>query len=660
MNKVKSDICCRNRKIVKLYFLNNVIFKYSTSITMKKIITILIFFLLAQTYINAQNEKDRAYILRHTNVQELKKISEKSNDHYTRNLKKAENQSVEKEIINDKNEIGYLSGFDIDGNPEYDYDDNAIVAKSSRIDQIWVGGASGLDLDGSGIEIGQWEGAGVPLITHNEFDGHVTHGEISPVSSHSTHTSGTMIGVGALDYAKGMASNATVVSRRSNNDETEIAEFAAAGGILSNHSYSTGDPNGEITYYGRYTLNSKVWDDIMYNAPYLTMCKSASNDRDDGVNTGDMGYDLIYSLGICKNLITVGAVEDVHDYLGPQSVIQSSFSSWGPTDDWRIKPDLTANGVSVYSADNDNDSHYSIKNGTSMSTPAVTGTVALLQQHYHNGNGVYMKSATVKALLLGTTDEAGAHDGPDFQSGWGLLNAERAADVISNNGSTSLIDELSLENGSTYTTTIEIDGNSPLALTIAWTDPSGPVLYGTDNKTPRLINDLDVRISNGDTTYEPWVLAPNITSNNFTDAATKGDNFRDNIERIDVGNLPPDIYTITVSHKGNLVNGVQDFSLMVNGLAESSLSSTDLEDLNDLISIYPNPSDDGYFNVFVADGNNSAGCRVQVYDLLGRTVKNDVFYGNQMNLDLSEMDSGLFIVKIGIDKGDVVRFISIQ
>jgi len=627
---------------------------------MKKYLLILTSLLFMQTFTMAQNEKDRAFILKQTNVEALKEISKKSKNYYIKSLSKAENQLVEKVIVNSKNKEGYLSGFDKDGNPVYDFDDNVDVAISSRINNIWEGGSSGLDLDGSGILIGQWEGGGVPLTTHNEINGNVSHGEVSTVTSHATHTSCTMVGVGIKDDARGMASNATIVSRKSNNDESEIANFAAAGGILTNHSYSSGNPDGNVPLYGRYTFNSKEWDDIMYNAPYLTICKSASNDRNEEVNTADFGYDLIYTVGLCKNLITVGAVEDVGEYYGPLSITQSSFTSWGPSDDWRIKPDLTANGVSVYSADDDFVSDYSYKSGTSMSTPAVTGAVALLQQHYHNENDVYMRSATVKALLLGTTDEAGANEGPDFQSGWGLLNAERAAEVISNNGSISSINELSLSNGSTYTTTIETDGSSLLTLAIAWTDPTGTVPGGTDNHTPLLVNDLDVRISNNDMTYEPWILTPNSTSNNFNEAASKGDNFRDNIERIDISSLPPDIYTVTVSHKGILINGKQDFSMVINGLTENSLSSQELEDDRNSISIYPNPSDDGYFNISIPSEYRSDSYRIQVFDLLGRLIQSDVYHENQVNLNLSNLNSGLFVVKIGIDDTDVVRYVSIQ
>lgn len=606
--------------------------------------------LFIQTGLLAQNEEDRSSIISQTNVQALKELTQKYDFHYQTHMNIAKEKGIPMEIVNGKNEVRYLAGFDLEGNPVYDFDNNLNAAISSRVDKIWNGGSSGLNLNGSGIEIGHWEAGGLALTTHQELAGRVTHLEIEAVSSHSTHTACTMIGTGIMNNARGMASNSTIVSRRSSNDEAEIAAFGAAGGILSNHSYSTGNPNGNVPLYGLYTNNASEWDEILYNAPFLTLCKSAGNDRNDAVNIGDNGYDIIYTVATAKNLLTIGAVNDVGVYNGPASVVQSSFSSWGPTDDWRIKPDLVANGVSVFSADNADDSDYSYKSGTSMSTPAVTGAIALLQQHYYNENGVYMRAATVKALLLGTTDEAGANDGPDFQNGWGLINAERAAQVISNDGATSRMNELTLSNGNSYTTTFETDGTAPLSLTIVWTDPAGnPVSGGgTDDQTPMLVNDLDVRITRNNMVFEPWVLTPNANSYNFDDAATKGDNFRDNVERIDVDSLPPGIYTVNVSHKNNLVNGSQNFSMVINGIIISTIDVKEIQAENKPILVYPNPSEHGFFNVKIPNGLNAESYTVQIFDLLGKIKKQESYNEKQIKLDVSNLNSGLYIMRIQI------------
>ena len=109
----------------------------------------------------------------------------------------------------------------------------------------------------------------------------------------------------------------------------------------------------------------------------------------------------------------------------------TGFSSWGPTDDGRIKPDLVANGwllVSTYGQD----PYYAPALGTSMATANVTGSLLLLQEYYQDiyGTGNFMRAATLKALAIHTADEAGTADGPDYRHGWGLLNTRSAAQLI--------------------------------------------------------------------------------------------------------------------------------------------------------------------------------------------------------------------------------------
>ena len=70
-----------------------------------------------------------------------------------------------------------------------------------------------------------------------------------------------------------------------------------------------------------------------------------------------------------------------------------------------------------------------------MAAPSVTGSLALIQEHNEELNGVYLRSSTLKALTLHCADEAGSNDGPDYEFGWGLMNTQRMAEYITNNGS---------------------------------------------------------------------------------------------------------------------------------------------------------------------------------------------------------------------------------
>jgi len=252
----------------------------------------------------------------------------------------------------------------------------------------------------------------------------------------------------------------------------------------------------------------------------------------------------------------------------------SSFSSWGPTDDGRIKPDLVADGVNVTSSIATGNSDYESESGTSMATPNTTGSLLLLQEYYSQlKSGSFMRSATLKGLAIHTAEEAGDAAGPDYRFGWGLLNVEKGAAVIkaaiiSKNADTSkhLLYENTLANGGTFSKTVVASGKGQLSATICWTDVSGavtPTAKALNDTTIKLVNDLDIRITKGTSTYMPWILNPN----NPSAAATKGDNIRDNVERVDIDSVVPgQTYTITVSHKGTLSGGSQAYSLLVSGV----------------------------------------------------------------------------------------------
>ena len=109
----------------------------------------------------------------------------------------------------------------------------------------------------------------------------------------------------------------------------------------------------------------------------------------------------------------------------------SPYSAWGPVDDGRIKPDIVANGADVFSTLETSDGAYGQMYGTSMANASASGTLALLKEHYMNTHGgAVMKAATLKGLVIHTADECGPSPGPDYQFGWGLLNAESAAAKI--------------------------------------------------------------------------------------------------------------------------------------------------------------------------------------------------------------------------------------
>ncbi len=301
--------------------------------------------------------------------------------------------------------------------------------------------------------------------------------------------------------------------------------------------------------FGYYSEDAQSLDSIAYNAPYYLIVKAAGNNRNEngpavgqpyyrynasgqmasagnrpaGISSND-GYDIITWDCGAKNILTVGAVGGIPGgYSRKEDVVMSSFSSWGPTDDGRIKPDIVADGVSVLSSIATSTNAYATYSGTSMASPSAAGSLFLLQEYYSKlKNGAFLRSATLKGLAIHTADEAGVSPGPDYQFGWGLLNVEKAAAVItaavpSSNAANSAhqLYENTLAEGQTFTLNVIASGKGPLTATICWTDVKGNVdkVNLLNNRAKNLVNDLDIRITKGAgaslKTYLPWTLDVN-------------------------------------------------------------------------------------------------------------------------------------------------------
>jgi trimeric autotransporter adhesin len=459
-----------------------------------------------------------------------------------------------------------------DGEPIYYTTFNAAAARSTRAIHLNSGGSLGLNLNGQNMIAHVWDG-GLARSSHQEYDGAGGTNRYSigdgttTMHYHSAHVTGTIIASGVVASAKGMAPHARAIGYEWNNDLAEATTAAANGMILSNHSYGYRSDLVPDWYFGAYIDESRDWDELLFNSPFYLMVVAAGNDGSTNYNAlplnGNSSYDKLTGHATSKNNLVVANAQDANiDADGNLvSVLINSGSSQGPTDDLRIKPDIAGNGTSVYSTYETGDAAYASISGTSMASPNVTGTLLLLQQHYNNLNGVFMRAATLKGLALHTADDAGS-TGPDARFGWGLLNAKKAAQTISQRGTQSVMSELTLSQGQTYTTTVQADGINKLIASICWTDPAGTPNTGTANlTTPVLVNNLDIRVTQGSTTYNPYRLT------SITSSAT-GDNNVDPYERVDVASASG-TYTITVTHKGTLQGGSQNFSLIITGITTS-------------------------------------------------------------------------------------------
>jgi subtilisin family serine protease len=528
--------------------------------------------------------------------------------------------------------------------------DESIV--TIRANSLQPSGDLGLNLTGAGLLAGVWDGGKVRE-THQELSGtKIEFGDgATSFSAHSTHVTGTICAKGFVPRARGFAYEAKAKTYFWDNDLSEMTSFGFDGYLVSNHSYGYGiNASFPVARFGYYDQTSADFDNIAAVLPYYQIVVAAGNSRNSSLPQvfAKGGFDMLTGATVSKNALVVAAVSSVSSYTGPSSVTMSSFSNYGPTDDGRIKPDIAAKGVNVYSCNFLTDTTYETLSGTSMAAPAITGLIVLLQQHYNNLNNAFMKAATVRGLLCYTADEAGSSIGPDYEYGWGLANGKEAAKLISTAGKTSILLETTLTDKVVFTKQVSIATPRVLSVSIAWTDPAAVVTaLVEDNRTSNLVNNLDLKIiDEAGTVYYPWKLDPTSLNN---PATQNSDNNVDNVEKVFIENAPAGKYTIQVTNKGSLQAGSQDFTLIAAGLDDMSLSSSDFE-MNNLIELYPNPSKE-YINYSLPLDFKLE--KITVYDTLGKVIKQFETLGSKLNI--SELENGLYFVNFKGEKNSITK-----
>ncbi|HRV30496.1 MAG TPA: S8 family serine peptidase [Kiritimatiellia bacterium] len=269
------------------------------------------------------------------------------------------------------------------------------------------------------------------------------------------------------------------------------------------------------------------------------------------------------------------------------------------------------------------------ENGTSFAAPAVAGSLNLIRKQHEDifGTNQMILSSSLRALAIHTATPATTNGAPDYRHGWGAFNAEACAELVkynekdvptpealgippssietnmeiyvispilyaSSNSIESYYDspdgpmirsvavnynlgtnetraglqyvkDFLLPEGEEINFPVTPLGGEPLMVTIAWSDYPGTPPSAIVNPTNlMLVNDLDLRlISPSGTTNFPWVLDPA----NPSAPATKGDNFRDNVEKVLIENPEAGEYTVMVTHKGELEQGHQFVSMVLSG-----------------------------------------------------------------------------------------------
>lgn len=388
-------------------------------------------------------------------------------------------------------------------------------------------------LDGTGVGIAIFD-FGIDT-THPDFfevtdagaPGNLRVDPTRPPSLHGTHVASIAAGSG-LDSAQHYLPD---FERRGHAPNAQLGDFtpittqlgdlitATSTFHVSNHSYveSTNGYNALSADLDRIVRGDAVLGSNPAPRPQVW---AAGNNGISGQHSpmDRVGYHS--TVTSAKNTISVGAVEAPSRRL-------LALSSLGPSRDGRIKPDLVAPGCrrtssgslgGIKAAHSEVDGYVQLC-GTSMAAPAVTGIIALLvQQLTKDGNASGWIPSTFKAALIHTAvdlvapfdtpctgqciSDAGLwanpdtsaavsyHRGPDFATGWGLVDAE-AARALAADDARWKEDEVGLGQTDEFCMTVP-PGSPEVRATIAWDDTPGAPSLADD--APVLVNDLDLSL----------------------------------------------------------------------------------------------------------------------------------------------------------------------
>ncbi len=439
-------------------------------------------------------------------------------------------------------------------------------------------------LTGSGVKLFVYDVGHVD--SHPAFSGRLTYVDNSAVEEHATHVAGTAAGSGSGSPAgrnlQGVAPAAHIYSAGFSASDEGVIFWDNAGDIQADYAtarttfnvdLSTTSLGSNMAQYaglypgytcdkeGDYGVVSGLIDGIVrgdnptVGSPYISLWS----------NGNERGF---YEMGRCgamfhttpppscaKNPIHVGATNSDNNTM-------TTFTSWGPCDDGRLKPVVSGPGcesgqmgeAGINSTIPDNG--YGTNCGTSMATPAVAGVTTLAIQKYRlvtNNPTNRPSNAMVKTWLIHTAKDLG-RPGPDYMYGYGQVDALAMIDLVANPAN-YLTDNLA--QGQTDEFPYEVPANtSQLKVSLAWDDPAAQPFA-----VPSLVNNLNLELvsppASGGVTYHPYSLDP---GNPDRPATATGPNTVDNQEQVVINNPAPGQWKIRVVGAG-VPSGTQPYAL---------------------------------------------------------------------------------------------------
>ena len=382
---------------------------------------------------------------------------------------------------------------------------------------------------------------------HPDFDGRVEQvvalgrpGDGSDPDGHGTHVAGTVAGDGTASNGDlaGMAPRARIFFQSLLDERGGLGGLPDDVGDLFQQAHDAGvrvhNNSWGIFLHARYPGTSLQVDAFVDEHPDFLPVIAAGNDGSclPGDNAGGPGLVDLPSMaapGTAKNALVVGASRSSRTGLGYADLTYSqtwpehfgsppigdatvsgdpaglaAFSARGPTDDFRIKPDVVAPGTDIASTRSSlaplrkfwgaypNNPGYAVMGGTSMACPVVTGLAVLVRQYYRRDRSHLPSAALLRATIVNGTQRLDGSDAtahpmgePNFHQGFGRVNLQRTVPTDGADFALEFVDTMSVGDaalqfsGDMRSFDLEVREPGELRLCLAWSDPAAHSLQNS-------------------------------------------------------------------------------------------------------------------------------------------------------------------------------------